>query len=165
ELVTHPGCDAEHLGVAHGLVLELGEAGPSPDEDHGEEVRQAELRRVPVWRRALRPERLPEALHRPGCGAAADVGDLVGSEPLALPETARAVHVGVRDRAAGVGLEREPLELPYPAEAGKERLQALRVEARSEEHTSELQSRVDLVCRLLLEKKKNTTKSDPANQS
>src|SRR6266849_10814667 len=30
---------------------------------------------------------------------------------------------------------------------------------RSEEHTSELQSRVDLVCRLLLEKKKNTTKT------
>src|SRR5438105_6642383 len=30
---------------------------------------------------------------------------------------------------------------------------------RSEEHTSELQSRVDLVCRLLLEKKKNTNKS------
>src|SRR5207247_7569035 len=28
--------------------------------------------------------------------------------------------------------------------------------ARSEEHTSELQSRVDLVCRLLLEKKKKT---------
>src|SRR5207247_8469847 len=28
--------------------------------------------------------------------------------------------------------------------------------ARSEEHTSELQSRVDLVCRLLLEKKKRT---------
>src|SRR5207247_10313603 len=30
----------------------------------------------------------------------------------------------------------------------------LRQAARSEEHTSELQSRVDLVCRLLLEKKK-----------
>src|SRR5438105_10083057 len=29
--------------------------------------------------------------------------------------------------------------------------------ARSEEHTSELQSRVDLVCRLLLEKKKQVT--------
>src|SRR2546428_8365235 len=29
--------------------------------------------------------------------------------------------------------------------------------ARSEEHTSELQSRSDLVCRLLLEKKKNIT--------
>src|SRR5438105_8680008 len=30
--------------------------------------------------------------------------------------------------------------------------------SRSEEHTSELQSRVDLVCRLLLEKKKNRNK-------
>src|SRR5690349_24252535 len=29
------------------------------------------------------------------------------------------------------------------------------IDARSEEHTSELQSRRDLVCRLLLEKKKN----------
>src|SRR5690349_24237917 len=31
---------------------------------------------------------------------------------------------------------------------------SVRVDARSEEHTSELQSRRDLVCRLLLEKKK-----------
>src|SRR5438105_11432750 len=31
------------------------------------------------------------------------------------------------------------------------------LDARSEEHTSELQSRVDLVCRLLLEKKKTRT--------
>src|SRR3989449_3458166 len=31
---------------------------------------------------------------------------------------------------------------------------------RSEEHTSELQSRLHLVCRLLLEKKKNTTQDD-----
>src|SRR5207247_7833980 len=31
---------------------------------------------------------------------------------------------------------------------------------RSEEHTSELQSRVDLVCRLLLEKKKNNTQNN-----
>src|SRR5687768_17937699 len=33
----------------------------------------------------------------------------------------------------------------------------LGVEVRSEEHTSELQSRLHLVCRLLLEKKKKTT--------
>src|SRR3712207_6901564 len=33
----------------------------------------------------------------------------------------------------------------------------LRAEQRSEEHTSELQSRQYLVCRLLLEKKKNTS--------
>src|SRR5690349_23899549 len=35
---------------------------------------------------------------------------------------------------------------------------AVMVTARSEEHTSELQSRRDLVCRLLLEKKKKTTR-------
>src|SRR5438105_6045250 len=34
---------------------------------------------------------------------------------------------------------------------------------RSEEHTSELQSRVDLVCRLLLEKKKKKKKSNADN--
>src|SRR5438067_4257660 len=32
--------------------------------------------------------------------------------------------------------------------------------SRSEEHTSELQSRFDLVCRLLLEKKKNNKRKD-----
>src|SRR5690554_7684321 len=35
--------------------------------------------------------------------------------------------------------------------------QSLRDQGRSEEHTSELQSRPHLVCRLLLEKKKNNT--------
>src|SRR5690349_23371920 len=34
-------------------------------------------------------------------------------------------------------------------------------DTRSEEHTSELQSRRDLVCRLLLEKKKNNTDHPP----
>src|SRR6266516_7343964 len=36
-----------------------------------------------------------------------------------------------------------------------------RSSSRSEEHTSELQSPYDLVCRLLLEKKKTTFKADP----
>src|SRR5437867_4689470 len=36
--------------------------------------------------------------------------------------------------------------------------QAIGTRARSEEHTSELQSPYDLVCRLLLEKKKKNTK-------
>src|SRR5438067_4162898 len=39
-------------------------------------------------------------------------------------------------------------------EGGGEEALRLRLLARSEEHTSELQSRFDLVCRLLLEKKK-----------
>src|SRR5690348_17430961 len=37
--------------------------------------------------------------------------------------------------------------------------------ARSEEHTSELQSPVHLVCRLLLEKKKKKTKTNPTPQT
>src|SRR5437868_12720573 len=40
----------------------------------------------------------------------------------------------------------------WPSETDSDKI------ARSEEHTSELQSRFDLVCRLLLEKKKNTEK-------
>src|SRR2546427_5788484 len=42
-----------------------------------------------------------------------------------------------------------------PAQLARERAQA---RIRSEEHTSELQSQSNLVCRLLLEKKKNTTR-------
>src|SRR6266704_6676451 len=42
---------------------------------------------------------------------------------------------------------------PLPGERGERRAGAAGGE-RSEEHTSELQSRFDLVCRLLLEKKK-----------
>src|SRR5690606_40449350 len=38
-----------------------------------------------------------------------------------------------------------------------QRLDDHKLQARSEEHTSELQSRENLVCRLLLEKKKKTT--------
>src|SRR2546422_6151982 len=44
-------------------------------------------------------------------------------------------------------------DLPQMYLSGTNRIHA--VEARSEEHTSELQSRLHLVCRLLLEKKKN----------
>src|SRR5438105_11688503 len=40
----------------------------------------------------------------------------------------------------------------------------MRVRTRSEEHTSELQSRVDLVCRLLLEKKKKQNKKTHAKK-
>src|SRR5690554_7265768 len=47
-------------------------------------------------------------------------------------------------------------ELPEPFEGSAEFYALIEFEAiRSEEHTSELQSRPHLVCRLLLEKKKN----------
>src|SRR5690606_41927119 len=41
------------------------------------------------------------------------------------------------------------------------RFAELNADARSEEHTSELQSRENLVCRLLLEKKKKRRKAQP----
>src|SRR5699024_12396967 len=49
-------------------------------------------------------------------------------------------------------LQRRPVKLLIPVEEIPHRNQ--KIPARSEEHTSELQSRFDLVCRLLLEKKK-----------
>src|SRR4051794_41753911 len=60
--------------------------------------------------------------------------------PIFLPELLAALDVGVH-RAAE--------DRPGPILGG----------ARSEEHTSELQSPVHLVCRLLLEKKKTKTKA------
>src|SRR2546422_5105791 len=50
-----------------------------------------------------------------------------------------------------------PQSSPRPPheQAGRGRLHAHAPTVRSEEHTSELQSRLHLVCRLLLEKKKN----------
>src|SRR5476651_2794900 len=44
-----------------------------------------------------------------------------------------------------------------PKVPGVKRAETIEIEPRSEEHTSELQSRQYIVCRLLLEKKKNNT--------
>src|SRR5699024_11784817 len=70
----------------------------------------------------------------PGPGLAIRVLGEVTEEKLAIVRESDWV---LRDEIAKAGLERE----------------------RSEEHTSELQSRFDLVCRLLLEKKNNNTES------
>src|SRR5262249_59021109 len=51
-----------------------------------------------------------------------------------------------------------------PLPAGPDPLRAPRPEARSEEHTSELQSLTNLVCRLLLEKKNTHTAASSAPQ-
>src|SRR3712207_8913886 len=69
-------------------------------------------------------------------------------------------------RVRGIILERSPLHIAFRfyLDSANGRFDARgRVEEadarRSEEHTSELQSRQYLVCRLLLEKKKQTTSS------
>src|SRR2546422_1262355 len=58
------------------------------------------------------------------------------------------VNIEVQARSDSVTVQTH-----YPSDEGVE----VSVEYRSEEHTSELQSRLHLVCRLLLEKKKNNT--------
>src|SRR3712207_7483798 len=77
-------------------------------------------------------------------------------EPEEMP--AHIVRVGsrVRYRDLDAGVTREVvLVMPADADPRLHRLSVLTPDgARSEEHTSELQSRQYLVCRLLLEKKK-----------
>src|SRR5947209_9149248 len=59
----------------------------------------------------------------------------------------------------------EALRRMFRAFDERARLVRLLFDCRSEEHTSELQSRQYLVCRLLLEKKKITWKRCPASYS
>src|SRR5438105_7579648 len=59
---------------------------------------------------------------------------------------------------SGRGPRRTARALPRAAGPGDEPGAPAGARLRSEEHTSELQSRVDLVCRLLLEKKKKKKK-------
>src|SRR5436190_18225067 len=63
------------------------------------------------------------------------------------------------DHAVGVGQVCKLGRGPNAAQSGVDI--RLSEPVRSEEHTSELQSHSDLVCRLLLEKKKTTTSSYP----
>src|SRR5207249_11384765 len=71
-------------------------------------------------------------------------------ESLLLPDLDQLLQVFLRIRDFGL----RPRRLEQPADAGRN--QDRESERRSEEHTSELQSRFELVCRLLLEKKKRT---------
>src|SRR5690606_42158035 len=76
---------------------------------------------------------------------------------------------GVKARLAELGTPTEGTpETPDVAEQRKELTKntstldaQMKLARRSEEHTSELQSRENLVCRLLLEKKKSTRTSSP----
>src|SRR5690242_21526028 len=63
-------------------------------------------------------------------------------------------HGADADRFVGL---RQAVTAPFATEAPEVYSREELVEKRSEEHTSELQSHVNLVCRLLLEKKKKKT--------
>src|SRR5699024_11481105 len=64
------------------------------------------------------------------------------------------VHLSAAERAQGL-LASTLAEIPVQGSGSEPAIDEI---LRSEEHTSELQSRFDLVCRLLLEKKKNKNK-------
>src|SRR5438067_5586270 len=67
-------------------------------------------------------------------------------------------------RPGDVGFAPKQLAIDKIRDAAEEEADRDRL-GRSEEHTSELQSRFDLVCRLLLEKKKKTSRTTSARHS
>src|SRR3989442_9712837 len=73
------------------------------------------------------------------------------------------VAIGIEERAVGVETAQCALDRAVDQLFGRDLVDVLvlddRDDFRSEEHTSELQSRPHLVCRLLLEKKKKLTTS------
>src|SRR2546422_2005844 len=79
-------------------------------------------------------------------GGASVQGGMVGRQVHLAQRALREIHGVVVPAAFGAAVRREVFN------RGQNRVGGARV--RSEEHTSELQSRLHLVCRLLLEKKK-----------
>src|SRR3989449_3112206 len=77
-----------------------------------------------------------------------------------IVETLERLRQRVEERFPGSGLEHVSRDLLSAASESMVRLRDLR-RPRSEEHTSELQSRLHLVCRLLLEKKKKQAHHPP----
>src|SRR2546422_1495201 len=82
---------------------------------------------------------------------------LFRSLPAIVDEGAAGVQQAVRSLRQGAI---EVLQIAVVADINRRS----RMHQRSEEHTSELQSRLHLVCRLLLEKKKNNDKHTVAEE-
>src|SRR5438874_4616779 len=74
-------------------------------------------------------------------------------------------HPDVRERVREAAPSALLLRQPEPRLAPVADLRRRGAEDRSEEHTSELQSRRDLVCRLLLEKKNNVRSRSRASKT
>src|SRR5438034_8204218 len=78
---------------------------------------------------------------------------IVMASPLLTPAKTGATHTKLSQRIARIEMLSADIAMMSPSVASSSRNSAGR---RSEEHTSELQSHSDLVCRLLLEKKKDS---------
>src|SRR5437667_8844295 len=98
-------------------------------------------------RRRLGDQRLAQLLDRRETGIQPlDFDDAVGRGLGACQRFAGIAHAPASSNCPSLGTRKKPSRKAGASWAGP----------RSEEHTSELQSHHDLVCRLLLEKKKNT---------
>src|SRR3712207_2548152 len=128
----------------------------------------ADANTVSKWRRRFAADRLDGLLDEPRPGTPRKIGDDEIAETIRLTlETAPpgATHWSLRSMAKAVGYAPSTIHRIWRAfglqpHRGKPSGDAEGVRAmppRSEEHTSELQSRQYLVCRLLLEKKKHIT--------
>src|SRR3989441_8955958 len=77
---------------------------------------------------------------------------------LYIPDTAKEKPIQGEVIAVGPGRMEKGQRVPMELKVGDRVVYGKYTGSRSEEHTSELQSLAYLVCRLLLEKKKKTTK-------
>src|SRR5207249_11593810 len=76
-------------------------------------------------------------------------------DALPISFTLQVIHFLILPQTRAKNQKREfPWQVPHPVQRLEREFHRQRWSKRSEEHTSELQSRFDLVCRLLLEKKK-----------
>src|SRR5690625_7122426 len=84
----------------------------------------------------------------------------------ALPILFRRISFPSDDASAGISIRERKQQQYQPGKSADTDLQRSRKppRSRSEEHTSELQSRGHLVCRLLLEKKNKCTKTTTPNR-
>src|SRR2546422_4721132 len=110
--------------------------------------------------RASRDRELDEPRRRPAlpAGACFDLPQIgpTGIEADRVGQRRERVReLGLEQHAAAAVEQRDPIAVGTRDGRPSE---GLRLRYRSEEHTSELQSRLHLVCRLLLEKKNKTTR-------
>src|SRR2546430_7672658 len=109
-----------------------------------------------VWvKHGLRPHRLERYMASNDPKFEVKAADIIG---LYLNPPSHAVVFCVDEKTAIQALDR--LDPVLPLSPGRAERHGFEYCRRSEEHTSELQSQSNLVCRLLLEKKKNTPSQD-----
>src|SRR5690242_6160502 len=117
-----------------------------------------------MWRRVSDPPEQPRAAV-PTCArqlSAAGIGDgrtgIVEIFDGRFYAARERFHVAQGEAGGGDGISNQQLQWPRPDVEGVHLQHLVGPHDRSEEHTSELQSHVNLVCRLLLEKKKKNKK-------